>query len=73
MTLALAMSSFNAVHFAVGFILLICVLAIVIIGIKWLLTLAGITVPQPVLVMLGILVFMVLLIALLDYSGLYHF
>ena len=72
-TFALAISGFSPIHFAVGLVLLICVLAIVIIGIKYLMSLAKIDIPGPLLLIGGILLFMVLLMALLDYSGLYSF
>jgi hypothetical protein len=74
--LLLAMGSlagFNPIRFAVGFIVLIVVLAIVIIGLKWLLGLAGITVPQPLLMILGLLVFLLLFLALMQWSNLYNF
>jgi hypothetical protein len=62
--------TFNFVHFAVGLLLLFCVLAILIIGIKWLCSLAGIAIPQPLMVILGIIVFVALLLMLLSWSGL---
>jgi hypothetical protein len=71
--LALASAAFSPLHFMIGFLFLVCILAIVVIAVRWLLGLAGITIPQPLLVILGIILFMVLLLALLDYSGLYRF
>jgi len=62
--------SFNFIHFAVGLLILFCVLAILIIGVRWLCTLAGIAIPQPLMVILGIIVFIVLLLMLLNWSGL---
>jgi len=67
------MSGFSAIHFLVGFIVLICVVAIVIIAAKWLLSLTGLAIPQPLLVILGILIFLVLLLWLLSWSGLFTF
>lgn len=61
--------TFNFIHFAVGLLLLFCVLAILVIGVKWLCSLAGIAIPQPLLVILGIIVFIVLLLMLLNWSG----
>lgn len=66
-------SAFSPIHFLVGFLLLVCVLAIVIIAFRWLLSLTGWAIPQPLLVILGIIVFMILLLVLLNYSGLYSF
>ena len=68
MLLALAIPS-SPVHFLVGFLILICVLAVVIIGFRWLLSLTGIVIPQPLLVILGIIIFIVLLLVLLNWSG----
>lgn len=62
--------AFNFVHFIVGFLLLVCAIAIVIICVKWLATLAGITVPPQLMLVLGILLFVVLLLLLLNWAGL---
>jgi len=64
---------FSGIHFLVGFIVLICILAVLIIGVKWLLSLTGLAIPQPLLVILGILIFLGLLLWLLSFSGLYSF
>jgi hypothetical protein len=66
-------TGFSAIHFLIGFLLLICVIAIVIIGVKWLITLTGVAIPQPLLLIAGIILFIVLLLVLLQYSGLYSF
>lgn len=63
---------FDAIHFLVGFLIMVCVLAIVIIAVRWLCSLAGIAIPQPLILILGIILFIVFLIMLLDWSGLYH-
>jgi hypothetical protein len=55
--------------FLLWFLIVIAVLAIVIIGAKWLLGLAGITVPQPLMVILGIILFIVMLLALWHFVG----
>ena len=60
-------------RFLVGFLVFVCVLAIVIIACRWLLSLTGIAIPQPLLVILGIIVFLLLLLVLLNWSGLYAF
>jgi hypothetical protein len=62
--------TFNFVHFMIGFILLICAIAIVIILVKWIAQLSGVAVPAPLMMVLGILLFVVLLILLLNWSGL---
>ena len=65
------LAGFNAIHFLIGFIVLICVVAIMIILIRWLLTLTGLAIPQPLLVCLGILLFLALFLYLLSWSGLF--
>ena len=69
----LALLQFNAIHFLIGFLVLLCVLAVVVIGARWLLSLTGLAIPGPLLTILGIIIFMILLLALLQYSGLYSF
>lgn len=64
---------FQPVAFLLGFLLLVAILACVIIGFKYLMALADIAIPPPLLAMLGIIVFIVLLLALFNYSGLYAF
>ncbi len=71
--LALEVSTFNAMHFLVGVIVLICVLAILIIGARWLAGLAGLTIPQPLMIIAGILLFLALFLWVMNYSGLYRF
>ncbi len=63
------MSSFNFVHFVVGFILLICALAIVVILLRWVMGLMGVAIPQPLLVVLGIVLFVVFMLLLLNWAG----
>jgi hypothetical protein len=57
------------IAFLFWFLIVIAVLAIVIIGAKWLMGLAGITIPQPLVVILGIVLFIVLLYALFHFVG----
>ena len=68
--LANGLTAFSPIHFLVGFLILVCVIAIVIIACKWLLSLTGIAIPQPLLLILGIIIFLILLMVLLQYSGL---
>lgn len=63
----------DIIHFLVGFLILVCVIACVIILVRWLLGLMGIAIPQPLMVVLGIILFIVLLLMLLNYSGYYRF
>jgi hypothetical protein len=55
--------------FLLWFLIVIAVLAIVIVGAKWLMGLAGITIPQPLMVILGIILFIVMLLALWHFVG----
>jgi hypothetical protein len=66
---SLGMSGFNFVHFMVGFILVVCAIAIVIILVRWLLSLMGVAIPQPLMVVLGIFLFVVMMLLLLNWSG----
>lgn len=63
----------SAIHFLVGFIVVVCVLAVVIIAAKWLIGLTGLAIPQPLMVILGILLFLLLFLWLLSWSGVYSF
>jgi hypothetical protein len=69
MLLLQRMGTFNFLHFIVGFIFLVCAIAIVIILVKWLAQLTGVTVPPPLMMVLGILLFVVLLVVLLNWAG----
>jgi hypothetical protein len=57
------------IEFLVWFLVVVAVLAIVIIAGKWLLAQAGVAIPGPLLTILGIILFIVLLIALLHFVG----
>lgn len=57
------------IEFLVWFLVVVAVLACVIIGLKWLLGLAGLVIPPPLMAILGIVLFIVLLIALLHFVG----
>lgn len=60
---------FPFLHFVVGFIFLVCALAILIILCKWLLSLTGLTIPQPLLIVAGIVIFVLLFAGLLNWLG----
>jgi hypothetical protein len=61
----------DPIRFLVGFLVLICILAIVILGIRMLARLAGVSIPQELMVILGIILFLILIYFLLDYSGMH--
>ncbi|HXN71577.1 MAG TPA: hypothetical protein VN861_03375 [Candidatus Acidoferrales bacterium] len=63
----------DLIHFLVGFLILCCVIACVIILVKWLCGLMGVTIPPPLMAVLGIILFIILLLMLLNYSGYYRF
>ncbi len=46
----------------ISFLIGICLIAVVIIAVRWLLGLAGIAIPQPLMLIIGILLFVVLLV-----------
>jgi hypothetical protein len=74
LTLALALiGPAQPVRFLVGFLVMVCVIAIVIIAVRWLLGLAGVAIPQPLMIIFGILIFVVCLLWLLSWSGVYSF
>jgi hypothetical protein len=53
--------------FMVQFLIFICVVAVVIIGVRWLLSLTGVVIPQPLMLILGIILFVILLIMFMQY------
>lgn len=63
----------DMIHFAVGFVVLVVVLAIVVIAVRWLLGLMGIAIPQPLMVIIGLFFFLIFLLMLLNWSGYYRF
>ena len=67
-----SMGTIDPIRISVGFLVLIVVLAILIIGGRWLLDLAGFVVPQPLKYIAGLIVFLVLLLLFLDWAGIYH-
>jgi hypothetical protein len=66
-------SAFEPIRSLIGFLVVVCVFAIVIIACRWLLSVTGIAIPQPLLLILGIAVFLLFLLAFLNWSGLYQF
>lgn len=53
----------------VNFLLFICFIAILIIGARWLMSLTGLSIPQPLLVILGIILFIIVLLVFVNYVG----
>jgi hypothetical protein len=64
---------FNPVSAMIGFVVLCVCLAIVIILCRWLLSLTGWVIPQPILIVLGLILFLVFLMFFLSYTGIYSF
>jgi hypothetical protein len=75
LTLALFEGSLAAdpIRFLIGFLIACCVIACVIILVKWLCGLAGVAIPPPLMLVLGILLFIFLLLWVLNWSGVYRF
>ena len=71
MDMILSMFAFQqgAISIMVGFLVFcICVAIVIILG-KWILSLIGLPIPQPVLVVLGLIVFLILLLLFLNWAG----
>jgi hypothetical protein len=64
---------FNPIQAMVGFVIFcICVAIVIILG-RWLLSLTGLVIPQPLMYVLGLVVFLVLLLFFLDWVGAFNF
>jgi hypothetical protein len=63
----------GAISMMVSFLVFIICVAIVIIGARWLLGLAGVTIPQPLLIILGLIFFLIFLLIFLNYTGIWAF
>jgi hypothetical protein len=57
------------ISFMLSFLVFIVVLAIIVIGVRWVLSLTGITIPPPLMYILGLILFLVLLFVFLQYAG----
>lgn len=73
MLLAALLLQSNAISVMVSFLVFIICVAIVIIGARWLLGLAGITIPQPLMVIIGLIIFLFFLLIFLNYTGIWAF
>jgi hypothetical protein len=58
------------ISFLVSFLIFLVVVAILIIGFRWLLSLTGLAIPQPLLIILGLILFLILLVFFVNYVGL---
>lgn len=68
-----ALMLFNPIQAMIGFLVFcICVAIVIILG-RWLLSLTGIAIPQPLLIVLGLIIFLILLLFFLDWIGLFSF
>lgn len=70
--LSLATGTPDVIHFLIGLVIMVCVIACVIILVRWLLALSGVAIPQPLLLVVGIVLFLVFLLWLLNWTGLYR-
>ena len=59
------------ISFLIGFLVLICVIVCVGILIRWAMATWGLAIPQPLLVVAGIIVFLILMLWLLSYTHIY--
>lgn len=62
----------DPIHFLLAFAVLCAVIAIVIILVRWVVSLTGWVIPPPLLAVLGILLFIVLLMWIMNWSGVYR-
>jgi hypothetical protein len=56
-------------QFLLSFLVFIVIVAILIIGFRWLLSLTGLAIPQPLLIILGLILFLVLIFVFFNYVG----
>jgi hypothetical protein len=61
----------NAITVMVEFLIFIVIVAIVIIGVRWLMSLAGVSIPQPLIIILGLILFIVFLLIFLNFLGIW--
>ncbi len=61
----------NAISMMVSLIVfVVCIVIVILLG-KWLLSVLGVSIPQPLMVVLGLLVFLIFLLFFLNYTGLW--
>ena len=67
MILAMLMQLGNPLAFLISFLIFICVVAVVILGIRWLIRISGVTISPELNLIIGIILFLVLLILFVSY------
>jgi len=63
--LAVAISLTGVIYFLIA----LCVIAILVVGVKWLLAQMGVVIPPPILAILGFLLFLIVLLWFLGVIG----
>jgi hypothetical protein len=63
----------NPISAMVGFVVFCVCVAICVILFRWLLSLTGWVIPQPLLVVMGLILFLILLMFFLDWVGIFNF
>lgn len=53
----------------VNFFIVLCILLVLFVAIKWVLSSANVAVPQPLVVIVGIIVIMIVVVYLLNCAG----
>lgn len=67
--LAAIQSIGSPIGMMIGFVVFCVCTAIVIILVRWLLQLTGVVIPQPLMLVLGLIVFLIFLLFFLNWSG----
>jgi hypothetical protein len=57
----------NPIGFLISFLIFICVVAVVILGIRWLIRISGVTISPELNLIIGIILFLILLVLFLNY------
>jgi hypothetical protein len=63
----------NAISMMISLVVFIVCVAIVILLFRWLLGVMGVTIPQPLMVVLGLIMFLIFLLIFLNYTGIWAF
>jgi len=64
-SLAVAISLTGVIYF----LLALCVIAILVVGVRWLLGQMGVTIPNPILAILGFMLFLIVLLWFMGVIG----
>ena len=57
----------NPLGFLIGFLIFICVVAVVILGIRWLIRISGVAISPELNLIIGIILFIILLIVFVNW------